>query len=265
MTLAALVRNACVDSGAGRVRAGRTGHADRKIKARLFYVADDGTTLTSVEQDVPFAEEPGRPGASDRRPRSLRRCAEPLVSAVPRRHDAARAVHHGRRRGVRRPQPRARRGPSGRHVERAADGLHPRRRADRQPSGGHVGAAPHRRQGSRDAGRPRRSPAAARENLSWSNDHTHAIRPRPPNQLRRHHLTPNYLPHAEGSVLHRSGPDESDLHGERRGPRAAVSSQHGQGLGDGRVRHAAARDQHAHARARRARAKSAAARRKSSG
>jgi hypothetical protein len=37
------------------------------------------------------------------------------------------------------------------------------------------------------------------------------------------------------------------LHGQRRGPRAAVPAQHRQGLGDGRVRHAAARDEHAHA------------------
>jgi hypothetical protein len=29
----------------------------RKIKARLFYVSEDGTRLTSVERDVPFAEQ----------------------------------------------------------------------------------------------------------------------------------------------------------------------------------------------------------------
>ncbi|HUR34456.1 MAG TPA: GerMN domain-containing protein [Vicinamibacterales bacterium] len=29
----------------------------RKIKARLFYVSDDGTRLTSIERDVPFAEQ----------------------------------------------------------------------------------------------------------------------------------------------------------------------------------------------------------------
>ena len=30
----------------------------RKIKARLFYVADSGTKLTSVERDVPYGESP---------------------------------------------------------------------------------------------------------------------------------------------------------------------------------------------------------------
>jgi spore germination protein GerM len=29
----------------------------RKIKARLFYVADDGTRLTSVEREVPYADQ----------------------------------------------------------------------------------------------------------------------------------------------------------------------------------------------------------------
>jgi hypothetical protein len=32
--------------------------AGRTIKARLFYVSDDGTRLTSVEREVPFAEGP---------------------------------------------------------------------------------------------------------------------------------------------------------------------------------------------------------------
>src|SRR5207237_6801959 len=39
---------------------------------------------------------------------------------------------------------------------------------------------------------------------------------------------------------------EGDLRRERRGSRAAVSAEHGKGMGDGRVRHAAARDEHAH-------------------
>src|SRR3954469_6720589 len=30
----------------------------RKIKARLFYVSDDGQRLTAVEREVPFAERP---------------------------------------------------------------------------------------------------------------------------------------------------------------------------------------------------------------
>ncbi len=53
--------------------------------------------------------------------------------------------------------------------------------------------------------------------------------------------------HAEGSGAHRGRPDPRHLHRQRRGPRAAVPAQHRQGLGDGRIRHAAARDLHAHA------------------
>ena len=39
----------------------------RKIKARLFYVADDGTKLTSVERDVRVRRRRGRAGARDHR------------------------------------------------------------------------------------------------------------------------------------------------------------------------------------------------------
>ncbi len=53
--------------------------------------------------------------------------------------------------------------------------------------------------------------------------------------------------HAEGSVLIEAGRHAGHLHRQRRGPRAAVPAQLRQGLGDGRVRHAAARHHHAHA------------------
>jgi hypothetical protein len=54
----------------------------RKIKARLFYVSDDGTRLTGVERDVPYA---------DQTPAQARRILDaelspaepPLVSAIP--------------------------------------------------------------------------------------------------------------------------------------------------------------------------------------
>ena len=68
----------------------------RTIKARLFYVSDDGTRLTSVEREVPFAEGPeqareivnaqiapagiGVPSAAAAPGAPV---AEPLVSAVP--------------------------------------------------------------------------------------------------------------------------------------------------------------------------------------
>ena len=54
----------------------------RKIKAHLFYVADDGTKLVSVERDVPFGE-----GAVEQAKEiisaQIAPVAEPLVSAVP--------------------------------------------------------------------------------------------------------------------------------------------------------------------------------------
>ncbi len=54
----------------------------RKIKARLFYVADEGTRLTSIERDVAYGE------SADEQAREIVAAqiapvAEPLVSAVP--------------------------------------------------------------------------------------------------------------------------------------------------------------------------------------
>jgi hypothetical protein len=54
----------------------------RKIKARLFYVAEDGTSLTSVERDVAYGE-----GADDQAREiiaaQIAPVVEPLVSAIP--------------------------------------------------------------------------------------------------------------------------------------------------------------------------------------
>jgi len=55
---------------------------ERKIKARLFYVADDGRTLTGVEQDVAFAESPVDQ-AKAIVTAQIAPVAEPLVSAIP--------------------------------------------------------------------------------------------------------------------------------------------------------------------------------------
>ena len=56
--------------------------AGRKIKARLFYVSEDGTRLTGVERDVAFGE-----GTVEQARRVIEAqiapTAEPLVSAVP--------------------------------------------------------------------------------------------------------------------------------------------------------------------------------------
>jgi len=54
----------------------------RKIKAALFYVAEDGTRLTRVEREVAFGETPAAQ-AQQILEAQLAPVAEPLVSAVP--------------------------------------------------------------------------------------------------------------------------------------------------------------------------------------
>lgn len=53
----------------------------RKIKARLFYVSEDGLRLSAIERDVPFAE--GIEQAREIVAAQIAPVAEPLVSAVP--------------------------------------------------------------------------------------------------------------------------------------------------------------------------------------
>jgi spore germination protein GerM len=54
----------------------------RKIKARLFYVAENGTKLTSVERDVAYGEGPVEQ-AREIIAAQIAPVVEPLVSAVP--------------------------------------------------------------------------------------------------------------------------------------------------------------------------------------
>ena len=54
----------------------------RKIKARVFYVAEEGDRLTSVERDVAFGEGTGEQ-ARQLIDAQIAPVAEPLVSAVP--------------------------------------------------------------------------------------------------------------------------------------------------------------------------------------
>jgi hypothetical protein len=53
----------------------------RTIKARLFYVSDDGTKLTSLERDVPYAE--GTEQAREIISAQIAPVGGPLVSAIP--------------------------------------------------------------------------------------------------------------------------------------------------------------------------------------
>jgi spore germination protein GerM len=55
----------------------------RKIKARLFYVADDGARLTSVERDVAYGDSVDAQ-AREIITAQIAQVAEPLVSAIPR-------------------------------------------------------------------------------------------------------------------------------------------------------------------------------------
>jgi len=56
--------------------------AGRKIKARLFYIADDGQHLTSVEREVAYGEGAAAQ-AREIVAAQVAAAAEPLVSAVP--------------------------------------------------------------------------------------------------------------------------------------------------------------------------------------
>ena len=56
--------------------------AGRKIKAQLFYVADDGSGLTGVEREVPYGEGIAAQ-ATEIVTAQIAAVAEPLVSAVP--------------------------------------------------------------------------------------------------------------------------------------------------------------------------------------
>jgi spore germination protein GerM len=58
------------------------GEGVRKIKARLFYVSDDGQRLIAAEREVPFADEP-ESQARAVLDAQLEPAAAPLVSAIP--------------------------------------------------------------------------------------------------------------------------------------------------------------------------------------
>jgi spore germination protein GerM len=60
----------------------RPAEPGRKIKARLFYVSEDGSRLTGVERDVPYADSPAAQ-AQAIVAAQLAPVSAPLVSAVP--------------------------------------------------------------------------------------------------------------------------------------------------------------------------------------
>jgi spore germination protein GerM len=70
------------DAGEQVTRPAAAAVPGRKIKANLFYVADDGTKLASVEREVAFGENTAEQ-AKAIITAQLEPVAEPLVSAVP--------------------------------------------------------------------------------------------------------------------------------------------------------------------------------------
>jgi spore germination protein GerM len=68
--------------GDALVSPGAEASSVRKIKARLFYVSDEGTKLTGVEHDVPYAEGTVSQ-AKAILTAQMAPAAEPLLSAVP--------------------------------------------------------------------------------------------------------------------------------------------------------------------------------------
>ena len=69
---------------------------------------------------------------------------------------------------------------------------------------------------------------------------------RAPDELRPTTITPEFPAARRRLRADRSRTHARHLHGQRRGSRAAVSARQRQGLGDSRVRDAAARDEHSH-------------------
>ena len=240
----------------------------RKIKARLFYVADDGTQADERRaRRAPTARAPVEQ-AREIIAAQIAPVVEPLVSAVPPGRRCARcsSPKAARRSSISSRDVRHARIRGGTLDELLTVYTH-RERADREPAGRHRRAGAGRRQGGRDAVRPHRSAASAREEsrVGYSSEATcdPTSDRRTSSATRR--ITPE-LPDARRRLgADQRGQHQGHLHGERRGSRAAVPAQHRQGLGDRRVRHAAARHQHAHAARGVAAARSAAGRRRFSG
>ena len=70
-----------VASGSAPAAAG-TAEPERKIKARLFYVSEDGHGLTGVEREVPYGADPGAQARAIL-DAQIATPEAPLVSAVP--------------------------------------------------------------------------------------------------------------------------------------------------------------------------------------
>jgi len=131
----------------------------RKIKARLFYVAEDGIRLTSVERDIAYGDSAVEQ-AREIVAAQIAPVVEPLVSAVP-PNTTLRAVFITE--GGDAYVDLSREVVSAHPGERAADGVHVRQCADDESAGRHRRPDAGRRQGARHAFRPHRSAPPPRE------------------------------------------------------------------------------------------------------
>ena len=75
-------RPAVVKSATAAAKPGAAAPPGRKIKAHLFYVADDGVRLVSVERDVPFGDGTVEQ-AKEIISAQIAPVADPLLSAIP--------------------------------------------------------------------------------------------------------------------------------------------------------------------------------------
>src|SRR5262249_38124303 len=148
--------------------------------------------------------EPARAGAADPR-RGTGRPARTVSAVDPQGHDAARVLHHGSRRCLRRLEPGNLDGASGWLDERAAHRVRHRQRGYREPLVGAARADPDRRQAGRHARRSCRPAAPIRPRYFDGERDQMRSDGRLDEQLRPTRITPNFSIHAEGSVMVEAG------------------------------------------------------------
>ena len=178
----------------------------RKIRARLFYVDEQGTGLAerrAGSRCTARARSSRRSASSKRRLRRRpsrrwrRRFPQDTRLRTVFFTKAGDMLHRFERRV---PTESSRR-----HDERDPDGVCARQRADVEPAGRHRRADSHRRQGSRHARGPSRPAAAHRTRSQVDNQLMRESTTEHADQLRPTHIHPQYLLHPEGSVLIESG------------------------------------------------------------
>ena len=261
--VAAVRRAAALDAPARRAAAGSCAPATRRQKspgahqgAAVLSRARTADGCSRVEQEVVFGAGHRRAGAAHRRGAAGAAAAAARLGD-PEGHDAARAVPHGPGRCIRRPQRGVLAEPQGGSldeiltvytiVKALTENLPAVNRVQILVDGREVDTLAGHVDLRRPLGRmtewveqpQRRDPNAQ------THDRHDAIRSTPTRLNCVLTLTPNFIRARRRLGAHRGRPHARHLHGERRRPRAAVPAQLRQGLGDGRIRHAAARDHHA--------------------